>query len=62
MQQTTVGLFTGLILGLALVLEGFGEMLVVAFFGAIGFVVMKIVQGELDVTQYLSGGSSRRSV
>ena len=31
MQTTTVGLFVGLILGLALVLEGFGAMLVVGF-------------------------------
>ncbi len=62
MQPPVVGLFTGLILGLALVLEGFGEMLIVAFVGALGYLVMKVVQGELDLTQYLSGGSNRRSV
>jgi hypothetical protein len=60
MQQTTViGLFVGLILGLALVLEGFGEMLIVAFFGALGFFAMKVVEGEIDVTEYL-GGRNRR--
>lgn len=58
-QTTTVGLFVGLILGLALVLEGFGEMLVVAFFGALGFLVMKVVEGEIDVTEYL-GGRNRK--
>ncbi len=49
MQQTYVGLFTGLVLGFAFVLMGFGDMLIVALFGAIGFFVMKAVQGELDV-------------
>ena len=58
-QSTIVGLFVGLILGLALVLEGFGEMLIVAFFGALGFLAMKVVEGEIDVTEYL-GGRNRR--
>ncbi|MGI9119746.1 MAG: DUF2273 domain-containing protein [Acidimicrobiales bacterium] len=49
MQPTVVGLFTGLILGIVLVVGDFGDMLVVAFFGAIGYVVMKVVEGELDL-------------
>ncbi|CAN5232060.1 hypothetical protein BH24ACT1_BH24ACT1_07190 [soil metagenome] len=49
MQPTVVGLFTGLVLGLVLVLRDFGDMLVVALFGALGYVVMKVVQGELDL-------------
>jgi hypothetical protein len=48
-QPTVVGLFTGLVLGLVLVLRDFGDMLVVAFCGALGYVVMKVVQGELDL-------------
>lgn len=49
MQPTLVGLFTGLILGLTLVLTDFGDMLVVALFGAVGYLVMKVVEGELDL-------------
>ncbi len=49
MQPTVVGLFTGLVLGLVLVLRDFGDMLVVALCGALGYVVMKVVQGELDL-------------
>ena len=49
MQPTYAGLFTGLVLGLAVVLVGVGEMLVVALFGLIGFLIMKAVAGELDV-------------
>lgn len=56
MQPTVVGLFVGLLLGLALAFDGFGSMLIVAFCGAVGFVVMKVVQGEIDLTPYLGGG------
>jgi hypothetical protein len=61
MQQTTiVGLFVGLILGLALVLEGFLAMLGVAFFGALGFLAMKVVEGEIDLTDYLGGRNKKQ--
>jgi hypothetical protein len=59
MQTTTVGLFVGLILGLALVLEGFGAMLVVAFAGGLGYVVAKAIAGELDLSDYVGAGSNR---
>jgi len=48
-QPTYAGLFTGLVLGFAFVLVGFGDMLIVALFGAVGFLVMKAVAGELDI-------------
>ena len=59
MQTTTVGLFVGLILGLALVLQGFGAMLVVAFFGVLGYFTPKVVDGELDLTELLGGRAGR---
>ncbi len=49
MQPTVVGLFTGLLLGLTLVLTDFGDMLVVALFGAVGYLVMRVVEGEIDL-------------
>ena len=60
MQPSVVGLFVGLILGLALAFEGFGAMLIVAFCGAVGYIVMKVVEGEIDLTQYLGGQNRRR--
>jgi len=60
MQPTIVGLFVGLLLGLALAFDGFGSMLIVAFCGAVGYVVMKVVQGEIDLTPYLGGGIRNR--
>ena len=59
MQTTTVGLFVGLILGLALVLEGFGAMLVVGFLGALGYLAGKVIDGELDLSEYLAGPGNR---
>ncbi len=61
MQPTIVGLFVGLLLGIALAFDGFGSMLIVAFCGAVGYVVMKVVQGEIDLTPYIGGiNRSRR--
>lgn len=60
MQPTVVGLFVGLLLGLALAFDGFGSMLIVAFCGAVGYVVMKVLQGEIDLTPYLGGNRPPR--
>jgi len=60
MQPTIVGLFVGLLLGLALAFDGFGSMLIVAFCGAVGYIVMKVMEGEIDLTQYLSGQNRKR--
>lgn len=60
MPPTTVGLFTGLLLGLAWVIGGFDAFVGTAVLGVIGFVVGKVVSGELDLTPYL-GGRSRSS-
>lgn len=59
MQPTVVGMFTGLVLGLVLVLRDFGDMLVVALFGALGYVVMKVVEGELDLGQLVERSRRR---
>jgi ABC-type phosphate transport system permease subunit len=53
MQPTVVGLFTGLLLGIALIIGDFADMLVVAFFGAIGYLVMKVFEGELDIGEMI---------
>lgn len=60
LQRSTVGLFVGLILGIALAFEGFGDMLIVAFCGALGFVVVKVVEGEIDLTDYIGNRRTTR--
>lgn len=60
MRTTVVGLFVGLILGLALVLQGFGDMLIVALFGGVGYVVGKVLMGEVDLSRYIGPRASRQ--
>jgi|GEM_PF-1467597 len=58
----TVGLFVGLLLGLAWVYGGFFDMIGVAFCGALGYLVVKVAQGELDLAELSErfGGRRRR--
>ena len=60
MNRTTAGLFVGLLLGLALALGGLGDMVIVGFVGAAGYLVAKVLEGELDLSEYL--GSPDRPV
>lgn len=55
MPPTTVGLFTGLLLGLAWVVGGFDAFVGTAVLGGIGFVIGKVAAGQLDLSQYLGG-------
>lgn len=59
MHPTITGLFTGLLLGLAWAIAGFDAFVGTALLGAVGFVIGKVAAGQLDLTQYLGGGSSR---
>jgi hypothetical protein len=59
MNRTALATVTGLILGLALVFGNFGDMLVVALLGAIGYVIAKVLNGELDVQGWLSRSRNR---
>jgi hypothetical protein len=54
MTRTTLGIVIGLVLGLALAFGSFGQMLIVALFAVIGFIVAKVLEGDLDLSPYLS--------
>jgi hypothetical protein len=54
MNRTALATITGLILGLVLVFGNFGDMLIVALFGAIGFGIAKILEGDIDAQAWLS--------
>jgi hypothetical protein len=59
MYRTALATVTGLILGLALVFGNFGDMLIVALLGAIGYVIAKVLNGELDVPRWLPRSRNR---
>jgi hypothetical protein len=60
MNRTALATVIGLILGLALVFGNFGDMLIVALLGAIGYGVAKVLDGNLDVQGWLSRSRYRR--
>lgn len=51
MSRSTLGLIVGLVLGYAAIFGGFGDMLIVALIGAIGFAAGKALEGDLDLAQ-----------
>jgi hypothetical protein len=60
MNRTALATITGLILGLALVFGNFGDMLIVGLIGLIGYVIAKVIDGDLDVQGWLSRSRFRR--
>jgi hypothetical protein len=59
MNRRMLATITGLVLGVTVVFRSFGEMLIVALFGAIGYVAAKVVNGDIDTQGWRS--RSRRS-
>jgi hypothetical protein len=55
MSSSTIGLFTGLVLGVVWVLGGFDAFVGTAVLGLIGFVVGKIAAGEINLQRYVGG-------
>lgn len=60
MNRTALATITGLILGVAVVFGSFGDMLIVALFGAIGYGIAKVASGDVDVPGWLARGRSGR--
>ncbi len=60
MSRPVVGLFTGLIIGLALALGSFGDAVIVAAVGFVGWVAAKMLEGDIDINDYLGGGRDGR--
>jgi hypothetical protein len=52
MNATTLGLLSGIALGLAAAFGGFGAFLIVLVLGAIGLLVGRFVDGKLDLSQF----------
>ncbi len=60
MNRTSLATIVGLLLGIVFVFDGFGDMLIVALFGAIGYGVAKVVDGDLDLNELLSRARTQR--
>ncbi|WP_168211367.1 hypothetical protein [Actinosynnema sp. ALI-1.44] len=53
MSGTTLGLLTGLALGLAAAFGGFTAFLLVVVFGTLGLLAGRVADGKLDLAQLL---------
>jgi hypothetical protein len=60
MNRTALGTIIGLALGLAAAFGSFGQMLIVAFFGVIGFAVARALDSGLDLGPFLGRRRSDR--
>ena len=58
--RNVVGLAVGLWLGFIWVVWGFGDMVLVAVAGVVGYVVAKVISGDLDLQASLRRLSDRR--
>jgi len=58
--RNVVGLGVGLWLGFIWVVWGFGDMVLVALAGAVGYVVAKVLSGDIDLQTSLRRLSERR--
>ena len=61
MRTAHVGLFLGAILGFALIVEGFGEMLIVALFAGLGWLIASVLAGTIDLSEVLSNQRDRNA-
>jgi hypothetical protein len=59
MNATQTGLLAGLALGLAGAFGGLGAFLIVLVLGAIGLLVGRVLDGQLDVNALLGRGRDR---
>lgn len=58
MSATTLGLLTGLVLGVTVAFGGFGAFVIVLLLGAVGLGVGRYLDGQLDLSS-LRGGRDR---
>ncbi|MFY4718149.1 hypothetical protein [Streptomyces sp. LaBMicrA B280] len=60
MSTAMVGMIAGMALGFAGYFGGFGAFLLVAALGAVGFVVGRLAEGDLDLGDFFRSRDRRR--
>ncbi|MEU1184810.1 MULTISPECIES: hypothetical protein [unclassified Streptomyces] len=60
MSRAVIGMIAGMALGFAGYFGGFGAFLLVAALGAIGFVVGRLLEGDMEVGDFFRTRDDRR--
>ncbi|MEU3844514.1 hypothetical protein AB0E88_31355 [Streptomyces sp. NPDC028635] len=60
MSMAVAGMIAGLALGFAGYFGGFGAFVLVAALGAVGFVVGRLLEGDVEIGDFFRGRSDRR--
>ena len=60
MQLKMYAPLIGILLGMTFAFGGFGDFAEVVLFGLVGWLVAKVVEGELDPLEYLNNRPGRR--
>jgi hypothetical protein len=60
MNMAVVGMIAGIALGFAGYFGGFGAFLLVAALGAVGFVVGRLLEGDMDLGDFFRPRERRR--
>ncbi|MGW3915722.1 hypothetical protein ACWEBX_29970 [Streptomyces sp. NPDC005070] len=60
MSLAVIGMIAGMALGFAGYFGGFGAFLLVAALGAVGFVVGRLLEGDLDIGAFFRARDDRR--
>jgi uncharacterized membrane protein YjjP (DUF1212 family) len=60
MSTAVVGMIAGMALGFAGYFGGFGAFLLVAALGAVGFVVGRFLEGDLEIGEFFRTREDRR--
>jgi len=60
MSLAVIGMIAGMALGFAGYFGGFGAFLLVAALGAVGFVVGRFLEGDLDIGDFFRARDGRR--
>jgi nitrate/nitrite transporter NarK len=59
MNATQTGLLAGLVLGFAGAFGGLGAFLIVLVLGAVGLIIGRVLDGQLDINAVLGRGRDR---
>lgn len=59
MSASRTGALAGIIVGLVIVLAGFWQAVLVLALGLVGFIIGRIVEGQLDVRDIFGTGQRR---